>query len=124
MKTFCLIALYLAAVAVVMEINQTAIGKDTGQDVPKWDDGGTIEVKPFDGEASSSKTRLREFLWNHWHNHRFGQIGEVSASIEGAPSKTLYSIEPDERGTWRIVAQIQYTVINPTFETSHEQSTR
>jgi len=83
------------------------IAEGQKRDVTKYDHIGPYKVVGF---ASTPKTdqdegEVRDFLWNHWREHRRGTVTITHQYVEGFVRAT-YFIEPDRQGRWSVV---QYT---------------
>jgi hypothetical protein len=84
------------------------------RDLNRYDTVGpyTIELK-LDAQARANvEADVREFLWNHWHQHRLGHVAVTYYNKEGEPSASSYFVEPDARGIWYIAVKIDRTLID------------
>jgi hypothetical protein len=56
-------------------------------------------------DRSLIDAQMRDFLLTCWEQHRLGRLITLEFSIEGLPTRRSYFIEPDEKGTWRVVIE-------------------
>jgi len=102
------IHLWFAGIFCVVTLS-SAQSRPLERDLRAFEDGGTIEFKARDDTPiSEPSAKLRRFLWSHWISRRRGLIRELGYSIEGTSSVTSFFIEPNNKGTWRIAAELKY----------------
>lgn len=84
------------------------------RDLSLYDKAGpyTIELR-LDAQARANiEAKIREFLWNHWHQHRLGHLVATRYSKEGEPSTSSYFVELDGKGIWHIAVKIDRTLVD------------
>jgi hypothetical protein len=78
------------------------------RDLAKYDNGGTFnftwEVAP---DHEQMRAKLREFIWQHWHQKRWGRAMATFYTIEGDPSTYNFYIEATSEGRWRVVSEYE-----------------
>jgi len=58
-------------------------------------------------ERRQVDSKMREFLWGHWHDRRLAVMSFKSYSTEGDSKITTFFVEPDNQGTWQICVDEQ-----------------
>lgn len=53
---------------------------------PGYDNGGAYTLDHF--RLTAGRTRLRKFLWSHWHEHKQDLWEQGSGRLTAAPSKS------------------------------------
>ena len=61
---------------------------------------------------ANMEAEVRDFLWQHWHQHRLGYVVVISYTKEGEPNTASYFIEPDSRGIWRVAIEVKRLLID------------
>jgi hypothetical protein len=105
--------LLLLTTLVIALANQAQAEDTENRDIRSYEDGGTVHFSMLEGDSSANFGKVRDFLWKHWKERRRGKIVTTGSSIEGAPGRTSYFVEPDERGAWRITAEGESGVLKP-----------
>lgn len=55
---------------------------------------------------------IRDFLWRHWRERRLGWLRVINYTMEGAPVRTDYFVEPDSQGHWRVQLNLKITLFS------------
>jgi hypothetical protein len=59
---------------------------------------------PYGGKVFEAMSKVRGFVWLHWHDRRRGCAEVTTTSMEeGVRCTNIYIIEPDEQGRWYIL---------------------
>lgn len=78
------------------------------RDLAGYENGGTLDfswkVAPRHEEL---RTKLREFLWEHWKQKQLGFIVATFYSSHGDYTTHKFFIEPDGDGRWRVVSEYE-----------------
>ncbi len=109
-------ALYLAVLAVT-QVSAADLGATA---VFQQHHNGSQSDYAYAAEAQ----KLRAFVWRHWRQRARAQATVEYSTVEGDGGTKLYTIAPDERGVWRIVAQLDGTDTNFDDGTSTHRSYR
>ncbi len=81
----------------------------TKRDLARYDDGGIFDFNWSLGPQVHERMRpkLREFIWEHWHQKRLARVVATFYSIEGDPITHRMFIEPDASGRWRVLSEYE-----------------
>jgi hypothetical protein len=60
----------------------------------------------------SVMSNMRDFVWQHWEQHRLGYVVFTLHTKEGEPSTSYVFIEPDESGFWHLSVRIERKLID------------
>jgi hypothetical protein len=82
--------------------------------------GGPYKLEHF--QLTKGRTDLREFLWNHWHNHIKGVAEAKVGTVDAATITVLYVIQPDAKGQWGIDVELGRPVQPPPCSAFHADS--
>lgn len=79
------------------------------RDISQYEVIGPYKMTAFGGEPETIRLGglIREFLWTHWRQHRRGTVVATHQYVEGFV-RTVYFVEPDQRGHWLIVEYVDY----------------
>ena len=70
---------------------------------PPARDGGTLDRAVEGVQARSAvDVGLRAFLWRHWRQRSHARITVVGMTTHGDHYQSVYRVEPDEAGVWRV----------------------
>jgi hypothetical protein len=69
-----------------------------------YERGGPYKLEHF--HLTNGRTDLRDFLWNHWHNHIKGVAVARVGTIDAGTVTVLYVLRPDSQGRWGIDVEI------------------
>lgn len=61
-----------------------------------------------DKDRSRNLADARDFLWDHWREHRYGRLTVTWISKEGRPANTTYVIGKDERDVWSLSIETRW----------------
>lgn len=82
--------------------------KQTRRDLSAYDDGGTANFSfQFFEDHKIRSERLRDFIWSHFSEKRFGHIKAALYSYHGDPTYHHIFIEPDAKGTWQVAIEYE-----------------
>jgi hypothetical protein len=118
----------VATLILILSCNPTTQSSSLQQakmrDLSRYNQAGpySIELKLDTQTRNKIEAEIREFLWNHWRQHVLGYIVATWHSKEGEPSTSSYFIEPSEKGTWRIVIQINRMLIGGGSKSQYHDS--
>jgi hypothetical protein len=80
-------------------------------DLSSYEKFGPLIV-PAGANPSSVMSYMRDFVWQHWEQHRLGYVVFTLHTKEGEPSTSYVFIEPDESGLWHLSVRIERTLID------------
>ena len=74
------------------------------RDLAKYDNGGSFKFSPTvpQNEQNEERTKIREFVWDHWTEKRLGYLSFVFWSAAEDPAGYDLYIEPDKSGSWAV----------------------
>lgn len=64
------------------------------------EDGGMYTINVVDKARDKKLGKLRDFIWNHWREHKHGTVIARQYSKEGVPATTNFTVEVDAEGLW------------------------
>jgi hypothetical protein len=76
-----------------------------------YDTGGPYKLDHF--KMTNDRQDVREFLWNHWHGHKKGIAEARVGTIDSRTVTTLYVVQPDAMGQWRIDIELYRPIQSP-----------
>jgi hypothetical protein len=103
---------HLAAVLLIfiilfnIAVSDQVCAQSLTRDLTLYEKAGPYHIRPLARDVEAVKAEIREFLWQHWHEHRRGHLVVVSHSKEGEPSTASYFIEPYKNNNWNITVKI------------------
>ena len=99
----------LVTAILYLDVRDTAAQETKARDLSRYEDGGTVDLSWDRGgaELEGSRSKLRNFLWEHWSQHRLGRIVSTIYSLEGDPTTISFYVEPDENGAWRVATEYE-----------------
>ncbi len=106
MRTFAVVQVSLVVVAFVMASNAEdacPFLKSRGA-LTAYEAGGPYKLEHF--KMTKDRKDLREFLWNHWHNHVKGVVEAKLGTVDAGTVTLLYIVEPDAQGLWGINVEL------------------
>jgi hypothetical protein len=65
---------------------------------------------------------LRRFLWEHWLRRNRGEAKVNWSTVEGDGGTSIYRVEPDENGIWRVALQLEGSETDFAQEKSRHRS--
>ena len=78
------------------------------RDLAGYENGGTLDFNwSVASKHEEMRTRLREFLWEHWKEKQLGLIVAHFYSSHGDYTTHKFFIEPDGDGRWRVVSEYE-----------------
>jgi hypothetical protein len=108
-------------------VQAKSIGQKIRRNLANYEQAGPYD---FDNElhprdADKLLGELRGFLWKRWRERRLALVTATFYTIEGDPTKSLYFIESDARGTWwvRIDSESTISVLLPKSKRPKHKST-
>ena len=69
-----------------------------------YESGGPYALDHF--RLTKGRTDLREFLWEHWHEHKKGVAEAKVGTVDRGTVKVLYLVQPDAQGLWVIDVEL------------------
>ena len=81
------------------------------RDLSRYDRIGPFNV-PVGENPSTVSAKVRDFIWEHWEQHRLGYAVVTFHSKEGEPSTSHIFVEPDESGVWHLSVSIERELID------------
>jgi hypothetical protein len=112
MKTKLLALIVICSVLPNFTAQWNFYGQRIKRDLAKYETAGPYdfhnELHPRDAEKL--RQDMRDFLWKHWSEPRFGLVAATFYTLEGDPTKSHYFVESDEKGTWRIRVESEKTL--------------
>jgi hypothetical protein len=84
-----------------------------------YESGGPFTLDHF--RLTKGRTNLREFLWNHWHEHKRGIAESKAGTVDRGIVTALYIVQPDAEGVWGIDLEIDRPM-DPPCATFHADS--
>ncbi len=85
-----------------------------------YDKGGPYNLAHF--QLTKGRTDLREFLWNHWHNHIKGVAEARVGTVDAGTVTALYVVQPDSQGQWGIDVELGRPLQAPPCSAFHADS--
>ena len=85
-----------------------------------YDIGGPYNLEHF--KMTKDRRDLREFLWNHWHDHTKGIAEAHVGTIDAGTVTALYVIQPDAKGQWGIDVELHRPIQPPPCSVFHADS--
>ena len=85
--------------------------ESTERNLSRYDKLGPFTV-PLGASPHSVKGKVRDFIWQHWQQHRRGYAVVTFHSIEGEPSTSHMFIEPNRDGVWHLSVRIERKLID------------
>jgi len=73
-------------------------------------------------QLTKGRTDLRDFLWNHWHNHIKGIAEAKAGTVDAGTVTVLYVIQPDSQGRWGIDVELGRPLQPPPCSAFHVDS--
>jgi hypothetical protein len=70
----------------------------------------SIDNEPPWEKRDRFTAEIRGFLWEHWREHRLGQVKATFFSIEGDQTSSSFFVEPDAKDRWGITVESETIV--------------
>lgn len=71
----------------------------------------TIAINADPAARRKLEAKVREFVWEHWHNRRLGFLSVRRYSKEGEPSTSHFFIESKDGGAWQVRVVIKRIIV-------------
>lgn len=85
-----------------------------------YETGGPYKLEHF--QLTRGRRELRDFLWNHWHNHIRGVAEAKVGTVDAGTVTALYVVQPDSRGEWGIDVELGRPLQPPPCSAFHADS--
>jgi hypothetical protein len=119
-------SLFVFAVSLLIaSCDRAAVEPQKARDLSRYDLAGPFSLDRSPRHADDQlalQAIIREFLWTRWRHHQLAHVSIVQYTLEGLPTRTWYFIEPDERGTWRVIIEQDETL--PAFKVNSNDHMR
>lgn len=87
--------------------DKAATGAPPKRDLSDYEKAGPFDLSLWARDRAKTEAVIREWIWHHWKEKRLAHLVFNAQSIEGEPSKSLYYVEPDGAGGWRVSVRIE-----------------
>lgn len=76
------------------------------RDMAKYENGGSFKFgrTVSQSDQNTERSKIREFVWDHWAKKRSGRISLIFWSDAEDPSTYDLYIEPDEKSIWGVTS--------------------
>jgi len=117
---------FLAALLVVFTFGLTAFCQTpcrylkSRSGLGGYETGGPYKLEHF--QLTKGRTDLRDFLWNHWHNHIKGVTEARVGTVDAGTVTVLYVVQPDPQGQWGIDVELGRPLQPPPCSAFHVDS--
>ena len=74
------------------------------RDLSRYDDGGKFLAALHSAIEPSQMEELRNFILEHWKNHRRGYVRVNFAGVDNLEESHIF-IEPNDAGNWRFISR-------------------
>lgn len=83
------------------------------RDLRSYENAGPYTIGLNVGVESRIKleAKVREFVWEHWHQRRLGYLSITKYSKEGEPSTSHFFVEANDDGVWHVAVTIDRVLI-------------